>query len=86
MFKIFLSVFKIIPHTLVLILLFSCGESNSEDIEINAQEEETVQLQLNAQNTIEGISVLAGEMYELDALAQDDDQLFAKGTEIFYRL
>jgi len=82
MVKIFLNFFKnIYSFFFALILVFSCGESNTEDLEINAQEEETVQLQLNAQNAIEGISVLAGDLYELDAVALDNDQLLDKGTE-----
>jgi hypothetical protein len=81
MVKIFLNFLKIFSFVFVLILMSSCGESNTEDLDINGQEEETVQLQWNAQNTIEGISVLAGEIYELDAVALVDDELRAKGTE-----
>lgn len=81
MLKVFYNFFKITPYALIMILLFSCGESNTEDLEINAQEEETVHLQLNAQNTFEGVSALVGDVYELDAVALDDDQLLAKGTE-----
>ena len=70
------------PFGLVWILLFSCGENSTEDLEINGQEEESVQLQLSAQNTLESVSFLLGDTYELDAVALTNDGILAKGTEL----
>ncbi len=64
------------PFGLLCILLFSCGENSTEDLEINGQEEETVQLQLSAQNTLESVSFLVGDTYELDAVAFANDHVF----------
>lgn len=82
MFKTLLKNLKISPVGLVLVLMFSCGESSTEDLEINAQEEESVQAQLSAQNTLESVSLLVGDTYELDAVALNNDGILAKGTEL----
>jgi len=81
MFKTVLKNLKMGHFGLVGILLFSCGENSTEDLEINAQEEESVHFQLNAQNTLESISVLMGDTYELDGEASGNDEILAKGAE-----
>ena len=82
MFKTFLKNLKMSPFGLLCILLFSCGENSTEDLEINGQEEESVQLQLSAQNTLESVSFLVGDTYELDAVAFANDGILAKGTKL----
>jgi len=82
MINTFIKILKMGPFGLVWILLFSCGENSTEDLEINGQEEESVQLQFSAQNTLESVSFLVGDTYELDAVAIANDGILAKGTEL----